>query len=450
PSPPPPSPPSPPPPSPAPPRPPLVMEFTLAFTYRTNLDVGRWYAQQDSTCLFVRIATRSASCSSQGLYFADYGVASKFKLVLTQGPSISAEYFEKEVNELTADPVAYLGQSYLNLYNIETMTAYWPSPPPSPPPSPLPPRPPSPPPRPPSPPLPPSPPPPPPSPPPPPPSPPSPPTPPPRPPPPPPPPPPRPPFAPPRPQPPLPPSPDPPLPPSPPPPSPPPPVPPPPSPPPPDPPPPSPPPPVPPPPSPPPPSPPPPATPPPRPPPPPSPSPPSPTPPPPNPPPLRSPPSPPPPRPNPNPNPSSPPPPNPPPPRPPERRGKTGTCYKYVVWCMNGFRELYDLVLDPYELTNRIPTAPSALLDRLDALMTAVGYCRGGDSCSNPYQVLHPDGSVNSFEDAMDPQYDVFYAGLRKFSFSKCSTGYFPGSESSWLMGDAKPSPPPRRKGGNS
>ncbi|GIL77381.1 hypothetical protein Vretimale_2794 [Volvox reticuliferus] len=105
PSPPPPLPPSPPPPSPQPPRPPLVLEFTLSFTYRDNIDVGRWYTQQDSTCLFVRIATRAASCASQGLYFADYGVASMFKIVLTQGPGISAEDFEKEVRPVWCDLV---------------------------------------------------------------------------------------------------------------------------------------------------------------------------------------------------------------------------------------------------------------------------------------------------------------------------------------------------------
>ncbi|GFR52247.1 hypothetical protein Agub_g14781, partial [Astrephomene gubernaculifera] len=157
-------------------------------------------------------------------------------------------------------------------------------------------------------------------------------------------------------------------------------------------------------------------------------------------------PSPPSPSPSPPPSPNPPPSPIPPPPRPPERRGRLGTCYKYVVWCM-GYKELYDLVLDPYELTNRITTAPAALIDRLDALLTAVGYCKGTAACSNPYTLLHPDGSVTNFEEAMDPRYDAFYAGLKKFSFKKCSIGYNTDNEDSWLKAGAKQPPPAAAKG---
>ncbi len=51
------------------------------------------------------------------------------------------------------------------------------------------------------------------------------------------------------------------------------------------------------------------------------------------------------------------PPPTPPPPRParlhPRNRrfGPRATCYKFVAWC-NNYRELFDLALDPDELTN--------------------------------------------------------------------------------------------------
>eukprot|EP00198_Chlamydomonas_reinhardtii_P013150 XP_001702487.1 predicted protein [Chlamydomonas reinhardtii] len=113
--------------------------------------------------------------------------------------------------------------------------------------------------------------------------------------------------------------------------------------------------------------------------------------------------------------------------------------------CMSNFRELYDLVLDPYELNNRISTAPVALIDRLDALMTAAGYCRGGGGCSNPYAVLHPDGSVTSFEQAMDPKYDDLYSKLRKFQFQRCSLSYTPNNEVSWYTPLLK-SPPPAKK----
>jgi hypothetical protein len=50
----------------------------------------------------------------------------------------------------------------------------------------------------------------------------------------------------------------------------------------------------------------------------------------------------------------------------------------------------------------RAGTAPQPLLDRLDALLTVTGYCRGNRECANPYAVLHPDGAVSSFEQAMD------------------------------------------------
>eukprot|EP00955_Chlamydomonas_euryale_P080643 363446-Chlamydomonas_euryale.AAC.14 len=48
------------------------------------------------------------------------------------------------------------------------------------------------------------------------------------------------------------------------------------------------------------------------------------------------------------------------------------------------------------------------LIDRLDALMTVMAYCKG-PSCRNPWRVLHPDGSVNYLLEAMSPVFDSFY-----------------------------------------
>lgn len=107
------------------------------------------------------------------------------------------------------------------------------------------------------------------------------------------------------------------------------------------------------------------------------------------------------------------------------------------MWCF-GFKELYDLVLDPYELDNRISRAPKPLLDRLDALMTVVGYCKGREQCDNPYKTLHPDGAVRTFEEAMDRKYDSLYAGLRKFEFLRCSNAYNTNNERSF-MSDKRP-----------
>ncbi|KAG2448697.1 hypothetical protein HYH02_006053 [Chlamydomonas schloesseri] len=290
--------PSPPPPSPSPPAPPATIEVTLTFVYKTPIESARWYTQQDSTCLFLKIAVAAGTCTPRPLALAGDGLSSSFGVLLVQGPMIERHLFLLLGQQLVSEPGTFLGGP----------------PPPSPPP------------------------------------------------------------------------PDPP-----------------------------------------------------------PPSPPPPAPPPPSPPPPNPPPPPPPGPPPPSPPPPSPPPPAPPPPRPPERRGTLGTCYKYVVWCMSDFRELYDLVLDPYELRNRISTAPAALIDRLDALMTAAGYCRGGGGCSNPYAVLHPDGSVTSFEQAMDPKYDDLYSKLRKFHFQRCSLSYTPNNEVSWYTPLLR-SPPPATK----
>eukprot|EP00198_Chlamydomonas_reinhardtii_P000542 XP_001689877.1 predicted protein [Chlamydomonas reinhardtii] len=71
------------------------------------------------------------------------------------------------------------------------------------------------------------------------------------------------------------------------------------------------------------------------------------------------------------------------------------TCYKYTVWCQ-GNRELYDLAADPYELSNRIQSAPVRAVNRLDAVLSALVHCSGA-SCRNPYSLLHPGGGVWDF-----------------------------------------------------
>lgn len=52
-----------------------------------------------------------------------------------------------------------------------------------------------------------------------------------------------------------------------------------------------------------------------------------------------------------------------------------------------------------------------------------------GNTCIKPWDVLHPDGSVQSLSDAMDEQYDRFYEEQPKVSYSKCEQGYIIGSE---------------------
>lgn len=94
---------------------------------------------------------------------------------------------------------------------------------------------------------------------------------------------------------------------------------------------------------------------------------------------------------------------------------------------------LFDLGLDPYEMNDRFPAARTdagvqRLVDRLDAILTVMAYCRSS-SCRNPYSVLHPDGTVATLVDAMRPQYDSFYSSRVKFGFLRCELHYDPLNE---------------------
>ncbi|THC89553.1 hypothetical protein EYZ11_010997 [Aspergillus tanneri] len=86
----------------------------------------------------------------------------------------------------------------------------------------------------------------------------------------------------------------------------------------------------------------------------------------------------------------------------------------YSVWCTNE-HELYDLSL---------PT----VIHRLDALLLVLKSCKG-ETCIKPWDVLHPDGSVRSLQDALDPRFDAFYVAQPKLSFETCLDGYILGNE---------------------
>ena len=58
------------------------------------------------------------------------------------------------------------------------------------------------------------------------------------------------------------------------------------------------------------------------------------------------------------------------------------------------------------------------LVDRLDAVLSVLAYCRGA-TCRNPWKALHPEGGVSSFWQAMLRQYDAVYAGYTKFGFTR-------------------------------
>ncbi|KAL4898730.1 alkaline-phosphatase-like protein [Aspergillus ambiguus] len=113
----------------------------------------------------------------------------------------------------------------------------------------------------------------------------------------------------------------------------------------------------------------------------------------------------------------------------------------YSVWC-NNEHELYDLSTDPYQLNNLHPSVGpirridnyvhgwnlSQVITRLDAILLVLKSCKGA-TCIKPWDVLHPDGSVQNLRDALNPQYDAFYANQAQVSFTRCERGYIPESE---------------------
>lgn len=99
--------------------------------------------------------------------------------------------------------------------------------------------------------------------------------------------------------------------------------------------------------------------------------------------------------------------------------------YMYAVWC-TGESELYDTVADPYELSPiKADSSDEAgrLASRLNGLMLLLKTCIG-DSCRAPWSVLHPDGSVRSLAEALDPRYDLYYSSLPSVRFEICSAQY--------------------------
>ncbi|KAJ7140941.1 alkaline-phosphatase-like protein [Mycena epipterygia] len=117
----------------------------------------------------------------------------------------------------------------------------------------------------------------------------------------------------------------------------------------------------------------------------------------------------------------------------------------YTVWCDNS----HELYVDQYQMNNLLAssnldptsslglrTVPSStarassvtddiphLTSRLDALMMVLKSCKT-NACRKPWNVLHPQGNVQNLADALDSQYDDFYASQPKVSFSECSPGY--------------------------
>ena len=70
-----------------------------------------------------------------------------------------------------------------------------------------------------------------------------------------------------------------------------------------------------------------------------------------------------------------------------------------------------------------------SLISRLDALLLVLKTCRG-NTCIQPWRVLHPDGEVSDLTDALREEYDFFYEQeQQKVSFSRCEKGYILDAE---------------------
>lgn len=108
--------------------------------------------------------------------------------------------------------------------------------------------------------------------------------------------------------------------------------------------------------------------------------------------------------------------------------------YMYAVWC-TGQTELYDTVADPYELTPIVAnssTEAARLTSRLNGLMLLLKSCIG-DSCRAPWTILHPDGSVRTLAEALDPRYDLYYSSLPSVHYDACATVYNHANEAPYF-----------------
>ncbi|RMZ87574.1 hypothetical protein DV736_g5199, partial [Chaetothyriales sp. CBS 134916] len=117
----------------------------------------------------------------------------------------------------------------------------------------------------------------------------------------------------------------------------------------------------------------------------------------------------------------------------------------YSVWC-SGEHQLYDLTKDPYELHNLYPSQAAADQEhhhqpmfffhfasspspRLDSLLLVLKSCKSS-SCTRPWRVLHPDGSVSDLHGALVAEFDDFYeTQQQRVAFSRCERGYILDAE---------------------
>ncbi len=119
----------------------------------------------------------------------------------------------------------------------------------------------------------------------------------------------------------------------------------------------------------------------------------------------------------------------------------------YTVWCSNE-HELYNMKSDPFQMHNLLLNSSNheqgevfgfdinKLVPRVDALLLTLKACEA-ETCTRPWDTLHPTGNVQNLKDAMHKRYDDFYVEKqKKVTFSGCAKGYLP-----WLEGALEPVP---------
>ncbi|KAI1395936.1 Arylsulphatase [Hypoxylon fuscum] len=114
----------------------------------------------------------------------------------------------------------------------------------------------------------------------------------------------------------------------------------------------------------------------------------------------------------------------------------------YSVWC-NNEHELYDMSVDPGQLNNLLSPSsdplksplvvghsPQKVAARLDALLLVLKTC-ASESCRRPWAQLHPDGDVQSLEDALIPRYDSYYEDKSEaqVKYAYCANGFLEDAE---------------------
>lgn len=96
------------------------------------------------------------------------------------------------------------------------------------------------------------------------------------------------------------------------------------------------------------------------------------------------------------------------------------------------------------------PLLLSHLLPRLDTLLMVLKTC-SGETCTNPWKVLHPSNeddddvddtgkkSVRNLRNALDERFDEFYEGRwrggERVGFERCEMGYILESEGKGFRG---------------